>query len=167
MVAWQLAHTGGTAATRLRRAAPLATPFVAIAAWDTVVRVRLGAWPTGGGSESRLSPPGFGVIESAVEHLSLGFVVGVVVAIVACVLAVARARDDVLTWVSVAYGLFATTFGMEVWTHAGFTRALLPMYVCAGVAVAGTVGRPATARSGAAATPTRSRPAPSITITAP
>ena len=41
----------------------------------------------------------------------------------------------------IAYGLFATTFSREVWVHAGFTRALLPLYAFGGIVTVAALHR--------------------------
>lgn len=141
LVAWELAHRAGPIAGRVRVLLPLMSPFAAVAAWDGFLRLRLGTWPTGGGSEARLSAPGLGLVDSLFAGVSPGLVLGVSLGVLLCGLALWRAPHDVLTWISVAYALFASTFSQEVWTHAGFTRALLPLYTCAFVAVVGARGQ--------------------------
>ena len=76
-------------------------------------------------------------------------VVGLAFAVAVCVAAVVLARRDVLTWVAVAYLLFATTLGSQVWeVHAAFTRVLLPLYGLAFIAVVAAFGeRRAVARA--------------------
>jgi hypothetical protein len=135
---WQLAAAHGAFVARVRRALPLAIPFAAVAAWDVVLRLRLHAWPTGS-SESRLTLPGLGVLDSVAHQPSAGLALGVLLALGLCIASVVLARRDPLTWVVVAYGVFALTFSREVWVHAGFTRALLPLYVFGAVVVAATV----------------------------
>jgi hypothetical protein len=125
---WELAHVDGPFVTRFRRLLPFAIPVAVLAAWDTVLRLRLGAWPTGS-SETRLTLPGVGILDSISRQPSPGLVLGALVAIGLCVTAFMLARRDPLTWIVIAYGIFATTFSREVWVHAGFTRALLPLYV--------------------------------------
>lgn len=160
---WQLAHAAGAMSDRLRRALPFAWPFAAVIAWDVVLRVRLGAWPTGGGSESRLAMPGVGLVESLAHDLSPGLLLGVLLAVVLVGFAVTRAPHDPLTWVSAAYAIFAVTFSEEVWTHAGFTRALLPMYVCSVVAVLGALRQASSQAAGATAGSISYTAAPSLT----
>jgi hypothetical protein len=125
---WLFAHVDGSFAMRLRRVLPFAVPVAALATWDAVLRLRLGAWPTGT-SETRLTLPGVGLVDSLSHQPSPGLVLGALVAIALCVTAFTLARRDPLTWIVLAYGAFATTFSREVWVHAGFTRALLPLYV--------------------------------------
>jgi hypothetical protein len=125
---WQLAHVDGSFVVRVRRVLPFAIPAAALAMWDGMLRVHLGAWPTGT-SETRLTLPGAGLLDSFAHQPSAGLVLGAAVAVALCVTSVALARRDPLTWIVIAYGLFATTFSREVWVHAGFTRALLPLYV--------------------------------------
>lgn len=154
---WQLAHTGGALAARVRRVLPLAVPFLVMAAWDVVLRVRLGTWPTGS-SETRLTLPGVGLLDSVTRQPSAGLALGVLAAAALCVAAVVLARADVLTWVVVAYGLFALTFSREVWVHAGFTRALLPLYAFGAVVVIAAVHARRVARDGTLAGPTTPLP---------
>ena len=125
---WQFAHADGPFTTRFRRVFPFAIPIAALAAWDSVLRLRLGVWPTGS-SETRLTLPGVGLVDSLQHQASLGLALGALLAIGLCVAAFVLARQDPLTWIVIAYGIFATTFAREVWVHAGFTRALLPLYV--------------------------------------
>ena len=97
-----------------------------------MLRVRLGAWPTGS-SETRLTLPGIGLLDSIAHQPSAGLVLGALLAIGLCVATFTLDRRDPLTWIVIAYGLFATTFSREVWVHAGFTRALLPLYAFGGI----------------------------------
>jgi hypothetical protein len=135
---WQLAAAGGGFANRVRRALPLAVPVGAVAVWDVVIRLRLGAWPTGS-SESRLTLPGIGLLDSFVHQPAAGLAVGVLVAGGLGVTTLLLRRHDPLTWVTGGYGVFALTFSREVWVHAGFTRALLPLYVLGTVVVVAAV----------------------------
>ena len=107
--------------------------------------------------------PGVGLAESLAHDLSPGLVLGVLVVVVLVGFAVTRAPQDPLTWVSTAYALFAITFSEEVWTHAGFTRALFPMYVCGGVAVLGALGQASSQAAGTAAGSISYTAAPSFT----
>ncbi|HEX5588380.1 MAG TPA: hypothetical protein VFZ17_13790, partial [Acidimicrobiia bacterium] len=146
---FELVHADGGLGRRFRQLLPFGWPFLAVLAWDTILRIRLGSWPVGGGSEARTSLPFVGLMESFANALSPGLVVGVVVAVGVCVCALRYAPRDVLTWVSIAYALFATTFSEEVWVHAGFTRNLLPMFVSAFVATLGGLRQRAVQRGGA------------------
>ena len=65
--------------------------------------VRLGSWPTGS-SESRLTMPGFGLLDSIANRLSPGLVLGALAALALCVASVALARRDPLSWISSATG---------------------------------------------------------------
>jgi hypothetical protein len=133
---WELVHVDGSFATRIRRVLPFAVPVAALALWDTVIRLRLDAWPTGS-SETRLTLPGIGLLDSLTHQPSLGLALGVALAIGLCLSSLVLAPRDALTWIVIAYGLFATTFSREVWVHAGFTRALLPLYVFGAIATIG------------------------------
>ncbi len=68
---WQLAHVDGSFVTRFRRVLPFAIPPAALAAWDVLLRARLGAWPTGS-SETRLTLPGVGLLDSIAHQPSAG-----------------------------------------------------------------------------------------------
>ena len=103
-----------------------------------MIRLRLDAWPTGS-SETRLTLPGIGLLDSLTHQPSLGLALGVALAIGLCLASFVLARRDALTWIVIAYGLFATTFSREVWVHAGFTRALLPLYVFGAIAIVGAL----------------------------
>ncbi len=137
---WEFAHVDGPFRVRFRRVLPFTVPVLALAAWDTVLRVRLGAWPTGS-SETRLTLPGIGLLDSIAHQPSAGLVLGALLAIGLCVATFTLDRHDPLTWIVIAYGLFATTFSREVWVHAGFTRALLPLYAFGGIVTVATLHR--------------------------
>ena len=137
---WEIVEHGGALAARIRRAAPFTLPIAAIATWDVFLRVRLGSWPTGS-SETRLTLPGVGLLDSIADRPSPGLALGVLAAVALVIASVVLARHDPLTWISVAYAGFATTFSQEVWVHAGFTRALLPLYVLGSVAFLGAIAQ--------------------------
>jgi hypothetical protein len=136
--AWQfLRLTGGTTA-RLRRLWPLAIPFATYGGWVIVVRARVGSWPVAH-SRDRLGWPvvglarAFGRMQRPELHA-----VWLALAAVIVVAAVLVARSDPLTWITVAFALFALLLGPAVWLiHLAYTRTLLPLYVFGAIAVLG------------------------------
>ena len=133
---WDLFATPAPRTAPRRRTFALAVPVAVYAAWAVVVRLRLGSWPSGK-SDGRLAYFGTGLFRGLVDHPSVGLVLGVAAAAGLCILAVIYARHDALTWIALAFAAFASTFGTEVWLHAGFVRTLLPLYVFSAVALAG------------------------------
>jgi hypothetical protein len=144
---WELVHTHDGWPPRVRATFPFAWPFAAYAAWATLLRVRLGSWPTGR-ADTRLAPFGSGLLASVRGTVPTGLAVGVLVGAALCASAVVLARHDRLTWITLAFAVFATTFSREVWLHAGFSRSLIPLYVCGTIA---TVGGWRARRAGVAA----------------
>jgi len=135
LACWDVAHRPERGRDRPRRLALLAVPFLAYSAWIGVLKLRLGDWPFQH-SESRLGLPGVGLVESFERTSSpLTLVAFVAIGATLCTIAAALARDDVLTWVVVAFALFTTTLGPAVWlTTSGLDRTLLPLYLFGAVA---------------------------------
>jgi hypothetical protein len=117
---------------RVRRVASFSIPFVVFAGWVVVLRLRVGTW-TWHQPHDRAGLP-FDGLRDAFNPVSGQLTIGVGVAILLCGVCLWTARSDVLTWIAVAYAVFATTFAGQVWTGAGYQRTLLPLYVLGGVA---------------------------------
>jgi hypothetical protein len=125
--------------TRLHRppTRALVTPFLALAAWVALVRLRIGAWPVSAAS-GRLAPPFTGLLDAARGWTSFGgewtyLVLGG--AILAGVVALRRDDRSMLgvVVVSAALGVF---MGRLVWARwQDFTRPLLPLYAFGLVAI--------------------------------
>src|SRR5439155_26392844 len=77
---WELMKIDGSFIHRVRRVLPFAVPVAALAAWDKVIRLRLGAWPTGS-AETRVTLPGIGLLDSLSHRPTLGLALGVTLAI--------------------------------------------------------------------------------------
>src|SRR5262249_9126099 len=93
---------------------------------------------------------------------SAGLTVGVVAAVVICTTAIAWARRDPLTWITIGFGLFATTFSQEVWTHAGFARTLIPLYAMGFIATLGGMHARRAKHAPAPAGSVSERPSPEL-----
>ena len=106
---WQFAHVDGSFVTRFRRVLPFAVPVVALADVGRRAPRRLGAWPTGS-SETRLTLPGVGLVDSIAHQPSAGLVLGASSRSCSSRSRHRVARRDPLTWIVLTYGLFATTF---------------------------------------------------------
>ncbi len=143
LAAWELTRRRRTGAS-CRRIAALAWPFGAYGLWIGFVYVRLGALPYGTSSSlgpasaARLGIPGTG-LASALRHGTnpTGVLAGATAAALVTVVAVVVARDDALTWITVAFAGFATLLGSVVWTTDGLVRTLLPLYALGGAAILG------------------------------
>jgi hypothetical protein len=134
---YELARARGDARTRLRVVAPFAVPFAVFAGWVVLLRARVGTW-TWEQPHDRTSAP-FAGLRDAFEPVSGRITVGVTVAVGLVALCIWLARHDVLTWIAVAFALFATTFAGQVWTGAGYERTLLPLYTLGGIAALAAV----------------------------
>lgn len=136
LVCWELFHRPGRARAQLRRVAPLGIPLGVYLAWIAFLRLRLGNWPFFR-SHDRLSLPGVGLVKAlGSAQFPSAIVFWVVVALALCVAAARYAQHDVLAWITVAYGMFGSMLGPDVWvTNMGFQRALLPLYAFGAVAV--------------------------------
>jgi hypothetical protein len=105
---------------------------------------RLGALPYGTSSSlgpasaARLGIPGTG-LAGALRHGTnpTGVLAGATAAALVTVVAVAVARDDPLTWITVAFAGFGTLLSSVVWTTDGLVRTLLPLYALGGAAILG------------------------------
>jgi hypothetical protein len=114
----------------LSRIAPLGVPILAFAAWATLERVRLGAWPFSA-REGRLAlVPFSGLVHDVGEFTHpLQSVLWLVVAGLFVVYAIVRGRRDPLTPIVVAYAIFACFIGDKVWGNwEDFGRVLEPIY---------------------------------------
>jgi hypothetical protein len=140
LACWELVHRFGSIRSRLLRIAPLAIPAVVYVAWIAILRLRLGNLPFDR-SQNRLSLPGAGLLAGLEGTDRPGpILVWVAVGIVLCAAAIGWARHDVLAWIAVSFCLFGATLGSDVWvTNAGYQRALVPLYVCAAIALVGAV----------------------------
>jgi hypothetical protein len=122
-----------------RRAAPLALPFLAYAAWALILLARIGYLPNN--SNARLGVPGVGFLDalragSDTRTLALWVVIGLVLVVAAAL----AAPTEVLTWITAAYAAFGALFGPNVWlANYGYLRALVPLFVCGLVVVAPVV----------------------------
>ncbi len=135
IAAWalvELAGTRGDMGNRLRAVAPFTSPFAVFAGWIVLLRLRVGTW-TWEQPHDRTSAP-FAGLRDAFDPVSGRITVGVLVAVGVCALGLWLARGDVLTWIALAFALFATTFAAQVWTGAGYERTLLPLYTLGGIA---------------------------------
>jgi hypothetical protein len=142
IAAWalfELVRAGGDLRTRVRTVATFTVPFAVFAAWVVLLRVRVGTW-TWEQPHDRAGAP-FAGLRDAFDPVSGRIMVGVTVAVALCALCLWLARADVLTWITVAYAAFATTFAGQVWTGAGYERTLLPLYVLGGIAALAGVRR--------------------------
>jgi hypothetical protein len=139
---WAFFTTVGSVRGRIRLVLPLAIPFLAYAGWIVFLRVHVGNWPFNR-SGDRLGLPGSGLLDALGRHTDRGFILfWVAVGTALCVASIIVARRDVLTWITVTFGLFALLLGPDVWlTNAGFQRALLPLYVFGPIAVLGGLAK--------------------------
>lgn len=138
VAAWalhELVCTSGAWRSRLRAVAPFTVPFVAFGGWVVVLRARTGTWPWEQ-QHDRASAPFAGLFD-AFDPVSGRITVGVSVVVILCALCLWLARADVLSWMALAYAVFATTFAAQVWTGAGYERTLLPLYAFGGIAALG------------------------------
>lgn len=132
---------------RVARLLPLAVPFAAYGLWVLVVRWRVGAWPTDTDTK-RLSGPFVGLAEAAPDWSAADWLIAL--GGVALVVAAMCTRQALLVVVAVGHVAASAFFGEEVWKRfEDFGRVLLPMHVCAIVALA--QGRRRNASSGAVA----------------
>jgi hypothetical protein len=165
VAAWalfELAHAAGDLRSRARVVAPFAIPFAVFAAWVLVLRARVGTWAWEQ-PHDRTSAPFDGLLD-AFEPVSGRITVGVGVAVTLCALCLWVARGDVLTWITLAFAVFATTFAGQVWTGAGYERTLLPLYTLGGIAaLAGLRRRAASQDTSAEPGSIRYTAAPSLT----
>ena len=136
LAVWELARHPRTR-TALRRLLVLGVPFVVYALWVGFIYLRLATLPYGT-SAARLGLPGVG-LANALRHATdpTSVLAGAAAAALVTVLAVALARDDVLTWVTAGFAGFATLLGPAVWTTDGLVRTLLPLYALGGAAILG------------------------------
>jgi hypothetical protein len=139
VAAWSAVHWYRSVEHWVRRLAPLVAPFAAYAAWVVVLRLRVGSLPFDA-SHGRLGAPGVGFISSLSRPGGTQPLMWALVGAGVCTAAVWLARRDLLTWIAVAYLAFASLLGDHVWTtNSGFTRALLPLYAAAPVALLGGI----------------------------
>lgn len=146
--AWALfefAHAPGDLRTRTRAVLPFTIPFACFVAWIAFLRVRVGTW-VWEQPRDRMGAPLKG-LRQAFDPVSGRITLGVTVAVILCVACLWTARRDELTWITIAFAAFATLFGAQVWTSAGYERTLLPLYVFGGVAALAGIRR--RVRSGA------------------
>jgi hypothetical protein len=120
----------------------LALPFVAFASWLAVLRLRVGAWAWDAG-DGRLSAPFAGLVDALQSGQLNGtrttFMYAAMCGVLG-VIAILRARHDVLASVIGLHLAFATTMGTLVWRDwGGFGRVLLPLGALSLVAIAGSV----------------------------
>jgi hypothetical protein len=140
LVCWELMHATGSLVARVRRVAPLAMPFVAYAAWITVLRLHLGNWPFNR-SNDRLGLPGSGLLRGLdhIEHTGT-ILWWVAIGILMSVALLIWARRDLLAWVGLAFAAFGSLLGPDVWiTNAGYQRALVPLFYFAPIALLGAL----------------------------
>jgi hypothetical protein len=136
LAVWELARHPRTR-TAVRRVALLGVPLVVYGLWVGFIYLRLATLPYGT-SAARLGLPGLG-LANALRHGTdpTSVLAGAAAAALVTVLAVALARDDVLTWITVGFAGFATLLGPAVWTTDGLVRTLLPLYALGGAAILG------------------------------
>jgi hypothetical protein len=138
-----------------RRRLACAAPFVVVAGWFALVRVRLDAWPWAAAG-GRLTAPFVGLARSLDQWetpfgnaLAYGITVAVVVALFLW------RRDELSAWLALAFGAVGACMGVALWTRwDGVCRVLVPLYAFAVVALAPRrpVAAPATAATTTSAT---------------
>jgi hypothetical protein len=119
------------------RLALAAAPYVA---WVLVLRLRLGAWPTGS-SGGRLGLVPFGGMVEEMGGWGPDDIAGLALVAALGLAGLVRARDTGLRAVLAAHVVLAASFGPAVWSeaaHAG--RVLLPLAALGLVAVASARG---------------------------
>ncbi|MET0420436.1 MAG: hypothetical protein ABW073_01905 [Acidimicrobiia bacterium] len=144
---YEFVHASGPFRARVRGAAPFTIPFVVFAAWVVFLRAHVGTW-VWDQPHDRATAPLVGVLD-AFNPVSGRITIGVGIALALCGLCLWLARRDVLTWIAIAFALFATTFAGQVWTGAGYERTLLPLYVFGGIAALTGLRRHEAARTAA------------------
>lgn len=159
VAAWalfELVHATGDLRSRVRQVLPFTAPFVCFAIWVLVLRARAGTW-VWDQPHDRLTLPFVG-LGDAFQPVSGRIVIGVGVGVAVCAIALWTARDDVLTWIAVAFAGFATLLAGQVWTGAGYERTLLPLYAFGGVAALAGLRRRTAATAPAPAAPSPGEP---------
>jgi hypothetical protein len=140
---WELVNSAGSVRSRVRRVAPLAVPPGLYLAWVGMLGLRFGSLPFDR-SRGRLGLPGSGLLAGLrASNQPSVILIWVVVGVALCIGVTVYAHRDVLAWIAVAFGLFGSLLGPDVWAnHAGFERTLLPLYAFASVALIGAVNVP-------------------------
>jgi len=140
LMCWELVHHLGPIRTRVLRITPLVAPLGAYLVWIGILRLRLGNWPFNR-SQDRLSLPGSGLLAGLQEpHYRAAILIWVALGVGLCAASIAYARHDVLAWIAIAFGLFGSLLGSDVWvTDAGYQRTLVPLYAFAAIAIVGSV----------------------------
>jgi hypothetical protein len=127
-----------------RPAVALAATALPYAAWVGLLRLRIGAWPTGS-EGGRISLMPFGGLVRALPGWGAGDYVFALVVLGGGAVAVVVTRHRELRWLIGAHLVLAATLGAQVWTRfADFGRVLLPLNALSVIAVA--VGWPNVAR---------------------
>ncbi len=133
---WELTHNPRTLRS-LRHLSQLGLPVVAYGAWIAVLYLRLGTLPYQN-SNARLGLPGLGLATTLVRSNDPTTILArALVAALLAIGAVALARHDVLTWITVGFAVFASLLGPDVWQGGGLLRTALPLYALGFVAVLG------------------------------
>jgi hypothetical protein len=136
LAVWELARHPRTRAA-VGRVLVLGVPFVVYGLWVGFIYLRLATLPYGS-SAARLGLPGVG-LASALGHGTdpTSVLAGATAAALVTVLAVAVARDDILTWITAGFAGFVALLGPAVWTTDGLVRTVLPLYALGGAAILG------------------------------
>ncbi|WP_426571117.1 hypothetical protein [Aquihabitans sp. McL0605] len=122
-----LALTTMAQTRRLRPALPFGIPALAYVLWAGVVRLRIGAFPTG---SAQMGLPFVGLVRT-VPHWQLPELITFVLLVAACV-ELWRSRDAVLRGILVAHVAFVSCLGPLVWWYWwGFGRVTLPLFLLA------------------------------------
>lgn len=166
LACWELAHRVGPIRRRLGVVVPLAVPVVVYLGWIALLRLRLGDWPFNR-SNDRLSLPGVGLLSALRDvNQSSTILFWVVLGIGLCVALMVSARHDLLTWIAIAFGVFGSMLGPDVWiTNAGYQRALLPLFFFGPIALIGALKHPFPALERARRCTPRSEPSPPPIVT--
>jgi len=113
----------------LHRLRPLVIPFVAYAAWITVVRFRVGYWPFAARA-NRLTFIPFSGLEHAIQHSSDRWtaLAWIVIGLLVVASALGWGKRDEWYAIVVSFLVLAPFLGSDVWRRpADFGRVLLPV----------------------------------------
>ncbi|MGO9874259.1 MAG: hypothetical protein ACLPVY_10710 [Acidimicrobiia bacterium] len=125
VLALKTSRSGAT----LRRLRPLVFPFVAYAAWITVVRLRVGYWPFAARA-NRLTFIPFSGLEHAIQHSSDRWtaLAWIVIGLLVVASALGWGKRDEWYAIVVSFLVLAPFLGSDVWRRpADFGRVLLPL----------------------------------------
>jgi hypothetical protein len=139
---------------QIRTAVSVATAALPYLLWVVVVRLRIGAWPTGS-EGGRVSLVPFGGMVRAMSGWTAGDVAFALLVLGAGTAALVLTDDRSLRWLIGAHLILAASLGAQVWTrYADFGRVLLPLGALSLLALA--PARLGPAREGAVQRPTNS-----------